>query len=260
MANNHCNICGKNMKPSESTELLDGFICDECKEKLSPWFKEFDTAEVDEIHQQIRGRERNQNEIRNFHPTRKFGEKPMLVIDDDAKTFVVTDSYDLVKANPDIIRLEDVLDCGFFVDDNREKLDNGSFLYTYNFVLDIDLYHDYLDKIRMYLNSQPLELESDKRSFLGFGKFDPSKDVNYHYYQAEGWFLSDILNDKDKPFDVDNDPHRFDVKPGEFNTNGSPSIHVEHDVNEGNVVNCPWCGCKVKVTDTFRCPNCGGPL
>lgn len=261
---NRCDICGEEIRGIGSTELLDGHICKDCASLLSPWFTEdLDCTELEEIQTQLDGREANQKAIAQFRPTRKFGGDMKVIVDDNAKTFVVTDSRDLWEDNPDIIRIEDVSYCLVTPEEERREIGPKRYRYRYRFLVEIGVDEpDYIDEISFYLNEKPLEYESSEKSFMGFGGFDPEGQPDYDELTALGEKLENVLGDDDDG----TDDGLYAVGRGEFNTQPGDTGEAESYLDEngsfvpGKVVVCPWCGSKTIVTDKFCCEHCGGNL
>lgn len=256
-----CDFCGQEIRSVVNTELLDGHICPDCAALLSPWFTEdLDCMEVDEIRQQLEGRERNRRQLKSFHPTRKFGYPTMVVVDDDAQTFVVTDSKDLLGTNPDILRIQDVDYCMSDVHKDRSEIGPKRYRYSYTFKMDIGVEHPYIDEITYALNEEPLQYESTEKGFLGMGGFDPEGEPDYDDLAALAEKIENVLTGEDDG----TDDEKYRVQKGEFD--GRPQKQEESLSDEdgriaaGKVVNCPWCGCKTPVNDKFVCVHCGGPL
>lgn len=256
-----CELCGKAIGPSGNYELLDGYLCQDCADQLSPWFNEFDMAEVDDLQEQIRLREENQNRIPDFCPSRKFGDEIMVVVDDEAGEFVVTDNQDLWEDNSDIISIDECINCSVDVQKDCVPIGHKRYRYTYNFQVTIDLDHAYLSEITFPLNAHPLEYESEERSFLGMGGFDPSEEEDYAYYVRMGETLENVLMDME---DEDEITDEYDVEEGEFITEGGYESEEDsgnpENTQPGDTVICPWCGCRTRVTGDFHCENCGGNL
>lgn len=250
-----CELCGKTIGPSGNYELLDGYLCQECADQLSPWFNEFDMAEPEELEEQIRLREENQEKIPDFHPTRKFGDQIKVVVDDQAKTFVVTDSTDLWEDNPDIISFDECINCSVDVQKDCAEIGRKRYRYTYDFQVTLDLDHAYLSEITFPLNAETLAYESSEKSFLGMGGFDPGDQEDYLHYARMGETLENVLMDLE---DDQDSTDEYDVQAGEFLVDGAGLEEV--DTLPGETVVCPWCGCRTRVTEDFHCENCGGNL
>lgn len=248
-----CSVCGSSV--AVATETLDGYICEDCRRKLSPWFEDLEYTDTDDLKEQISLRERNEKNLKVFRPTRKFGESVKVLIDDNSRSFVVYDTMAPVKTTPDLITLDDVLDVSVDVDEECDEIGPDEYRYRYVFLVTVDLDHPYLDHIEFRLNDEALEYISSEKSFLGFGGFDPEGEEDFAYYQDLGDLISDVLNDLE---DEDIDTSEYICKPGEFNF-GDGESESANGIS-GEVVTCPWCGSHVKLKDDYICPNCGANL
>ena len=259
---NCCDICGEEIRVIGDTELLDGHICQDCASLLSPWFTEdLDCTEVEEIQAQLDGRDANLEAIPDFHPSRHFGYGWKIIVDDQAKTFVVAETRDLWEENPDIIRIEDVSYCTVTPEEDRAEIGDRLYRYRYQFLVEIGVAEpDYIDEISFYLNEEPLEYESSEKSFMGFGGFDPEGQPDYDELAALAEKIENVLNDDDDG----TDDSRYQVGRNEYNTQPSEEeeIQLEEDGSfaPGKVMVCPWCGSKTMVDESFRCKHCGGNL
>ena len=257
-----CDICGGEIRSVADTELLDGHICPQCAEKLSPWFTDdLDCTEVVEIKRQIQGRKENQKLLGDFHPTRQFGFDTKILVDDDARTFLVTETGDLMAENPDILRIDDVSFCSVDPEEDYADVGPGQFRYRYTFQVDISMDHPYIDSIQFPLNEEPLEyMSGTKKGFLGFGGFDPEGQEDYDALTALGEKIENVLNDDDDG----TDDEKYRVKGNPYAIREEPKSTVQ--LGEGGtfvpnqVVTCPWCGSKTRVTERFCCEHCGGNL
>ena len=107
----YCDVCGEKIGLLGNRKLEDGNLCKDCAAKLSPFFSERKFSTVEEIKQQLAYREENQRQIASFRATRIMGDRMKVMVDELGKRFVVTSSSDILKANPDIIPLSDVISC-----------------------------------------------------------------------------------------------------------------------------------------------------
>ena len=64
-----CDICGKETTLPESHALADGNICLDCAEKLSPLFKNYQCATVEQIQLHLAYREENRKKLEAFPRT-----------------------------------------------------------------------------------------------------------------------------------------------------------------------------------------------
>ena len=116
-----CDICGGEIGLLGNRKLDDGNLCKDCAAKLSPWFNERRHSTVAQIKEQLDYREANREEVKKFHTTRTLGTDKKILIDEDARKFVITSARDLVAANPDVIDFSQVTGCVFDIDEEYVK-------------------------------------------------------------------------------------------------------------------------------------------
>ena len=165
----YCSVCGSKISLLGNRKLEDGNLCKACAGKLSPWFSERRHSTLDEIRAQLAYREDNRAAVAAFRATRSFGTGTKLLIDEDARCFMVTGARDLAAANPAVIDCAAVTDCRLDVSENRWELKHPdkegkrvSFIppryeYSYDFYCEIRVSHPYFDLIRFKLNSSRVE-------------------------------------------------------------------------------------------------------
>lgn len=176
----YCDVCGEKIGLLGNRKLEDGNLCKDCAAKLSPFFSERKSSTVEEIKQQLAYREENQRQIAGFRATRIIGDRMKVMVDELGKRFVVTSSSDILKANPDIIPLSDVISCNLDlqVDDTELKKEDAQgkevsynpprFCYSYNFYIEISVRHPWFSQIRFRLNSSDIEIV-DEVTGMGAG-------------------------------------------------------------------------------------------
>ena len=110
------------------------------------------------------------------------------------------------------------------------------------------------------LNEQPLEYMSQEKGFLGFGGFDPEGQEDYDALMALGEKIENVLYSEDDG----TDDEKYRVNPRDFALRVEPQVGVQLDgdnrFSPDQVVICPWCGSKTRVTGSFCCEHCGGNL
>ena len=153
----YCSICNNKIGLLGNRKLEDGNLCKDCAAKLSPWFSERRHSTVAEIGEQLRYREANQTAVQAFHTTRDLGKYTRVLIDDNAKKFMITSAKDLASANPDVLDFDQVTGCMLDVDESRSELktkdDSGKsvsynpprYEYSYNFYITVRVNHPYFD-------------------------------------------------------------------------------------------------------------------
>ncbi len=157
------------------------------------------------IKQQLAYREENQRQIASFRATRIIGDRMKVMVDELGKRFVVTSSSDILKANPDIIPLSDVISCNLDlqVDDTELKKEDAQgkevsynpprFCYSYNFYIEISVKHPWFSQIRFRLNSSDIEIVDEVTGMgAGMGRMmgsrrqsmvHPEYNMDYRKYQ-----------------------------------------------------------------------------
>ena len=247
-----CELCGAAIAPGAGEETYDGYICEGCRKKLSPFLTDLDILATEDLQEQLELRKGNLQKLLRFQPTRSFflpGMEEKVYLDDRTRTFLVALGRNLREENPEILSLEDVLDAEVEIEDEREEIGDHLYRYSYDLSFRIDLDHSYLSEIRFPLNREPLQFESREKSFLGFGGFDPETQPAYQAVLQFGEDLSNALMDGEE------EPNRrYGVKPGEF------SLDAKEPAQEENTVECPWCGGRTHVDGSGCCEHCGGGL
>ena len=265
MDENSCILCGAHTYPTDDNEAMDGLVCPDCLRKLSPFFTDLDIAETDELRQQLQAREVNRQSLSFFRPTRKFGDDTMVLVDDSAQTFLVTDRRDFRSDDPDLIRLADVMDCSCYAEEEKTKLDGNRIRYSFVFSVTVTLEdsHPYLPggEFTFPLNVQPLVLEGAKGGFLGRGGFKPEEDPAYQELDALAVRICDVLN-RDEEEGADNTPYLFaprtlDAAP---TPQPVPEAPAPQPAAPSTPTVCPWCGSPVTPTPGGTCPLCDGPM
>lgn len=161
----YCDFCGSKIGLLGNKKLEDGNMCKDCASKLSPWFNERRQSTIAEIKEQLAYREENRKAVADFHTTRSIGRHTRLLIDEDAKKFMVTSSSKLLDANPDILSYDQVTGCKLDIDESRHELktqdqegksvsyDPPRYEYSYDFHVEASVSHPYFDRLRWSLSN-----------------------------------------------------------------------------------------------------------
>ena len=164
-----CDFCGKKIGLLGNKKLEDGNMCRECASRLSPWFSERRHSTKADIQAQLDYREENREKVAAFNATRTIGEYYKLMVDEEQKKFMVTNAYDLEKANPDVLDYSQARGCELNIEETRieKKRQNsdGSYVsynpprfnYSYNFQVRILVDHPFFDKIEYSLSNGPVD-------------------------------------------------------------------------------------------------------
>ena len=253
----YCDICGEKIGLLGNKKLEDANMCKKCAKNLSPWFKERRHSDLDSIKAQLEDREANRDRVADFNASYAVGEKVRVYIDEAARVFMATkvdinDKDDLEEENPDVISLDNVLNCTVEPEKYRTELrhtnsqgesvsyDPPRYEYHFDFKYTITLNHPYLDEIKFDLNKRDLIIEYSDNSLFGLGTFHPEKDFEYRRYINMANELTEHLTNAGQA-----------AEQGGERADGA---------NEAPIVTCPYCGAKSRLTTTGRCENCGGIL
>ncbi len=188
-----CAFCGEDIGMLGNRKLEDGNMCKACSAKLSPWFDDRRHSTVDQIGRQLDYRQENEGKVAAFRTTRTFGEEYKLLLDEDARKFMVARTRNYRDENPDVIDFTDVTGCDLDIDEDRYELewenDEGDMVSynppryrtTYDFYMVIRVNNPYFDEIRFKLNSRTVEAEDGQAGFGRQGGFGGQG------YQQQGW-------------------------------------------------------------------------
>ena len=159
----YCDICGEKIGLLGNRKVEDGNVCSKCVKKLSPFFTERKRSTVDDIKRQLAYREENERNLAYFTPTRTFGRRWKVYIDDNKQNFIVTRSNDYTNGNPDIIPLSQVTNARYEVEEHRSQIytkdsqgksvpyNPPRYEYSYEFTVYIDVSSPYFNEIEFEL-------------------------------------------------------------------------------------------------------------
>ena len=237
-----CSICNDKIGLLGNRKLEDGNLCKNCAGKLSPWFSERRHSTVEDIKGQLAYREANKEAVAAFHTTRTLGNNTKVLLDEDAKKFMVTSARDLAAANPDILSYSDVTGCQLDVDETKTELKQKNsegkevsfnpprYSYDYDFDIVINVNNPYFDEIKFRLNSGSIEIQPV------IGNATPYTGGNLEYQECKklGEEIRDTL------------------------------LQVRQDVRDSAApkaaVRCPACGASTVGDANGRCEYCGSAL
>lgn len=118
----YCDICGEKIGLLGNRKLEDGNLCKNCAAKLSPFFSERRRSTIEDIKRQLAYREENEKLVRNFNPDVMFDGSKKVYISTLSEAFIVTGSSNWRSANPDIIKLSQVVAVDTNIKENREEI------------------------------------------------------------------------------------------------------------------------------------------
>ena len=248
-----CAICGGEIGLMGNRKLADGNLCKNCAEKLSPFMTDRRESTVEEIRQDLAYREENAAILQSVHPTRVFGHRTKVYVDENARKFFVTSRSNWQTENPDVIDVAQVIECRIDVRENREQLYHNDrdgkrvpynpprYRSEYAFWVEIHIDSPYFNQIRFELT----DVRPDNR----YGEA-------YHGFEQEAYELQCALNLASYQAvpaagaAVDVASAVSEVRPAVGPTQWVCQCGT---VNEGNF--CANCGAKKPVV--FRCDKCG---
>lgn len=244
-----CDICGEKIGLLGNRKLEDGNLCKDCAKKLSPWFSDRRKSTVDEIKEQLAYREENLAKVEVFHTTRTLGTDMKVLLDEDAKKFMVTRERNLTEANPDVLEFSDVTGCDLDIDESTTELKREGkdgqrisyvpprYEYSYNFYITIFVNNPYFDEIKFKINSSSVDITPPAMP----GKVsvcNPGTDAEYRRYKQMGEEIKRALTQV-----------RQDVRK-EAAQAAAPKA----------AVTCPYCGATTTPDASGCCEYCGGAV
>lgn len=166
-----CDFCGNKIGLLGNKKLEDANMCKDCASKLSPWFSERRHSTKADIDKQLEYREQNKSAVAAFNATRTLGNtSTKLLIDDNARKFMVTSAKDINAANPDVLDFSQALGCDLDVKEHRTEIrrtdSNGHsvsynpprYKYSYEFHAIIRVNHPYFDEMKFALSNGSIEV------------------------------------------------------------------------------------------------------
>lgn len=290
----YCDICGEKIGLLGNRKLSDGNLCKDCAAKLSPWFTERKQSTVEEIREQLRLREENRQKLAGFHPTRTIGVDTKVYVDEPGKTFIVTGAQDIMKANPDLIRMDQVADCQMDIRHTRTELkrenaqgekvsyDPPVYEYDYTFWMEISVIgHPYIGSIRFRLNDRDITIRSEaRRSLLGMPTDDihPEFNVEYREYLEMATLIVAVMKLGSDPQAAAADmaapapvsapaPAPAPVSSGAWSCRSCGAENTGKfcqscgSPRPAAVLRCSRCGWQPQNGAAAKfCPECGGPM
>ena len=240
----YCSVCGDKIGLLGNRKLEDGNLCKSCASKLSPFFSERKSSTVAQIKEQLAYREENKSAVSALHITRSFGDDTKLLIDEDARKFVVTRSHNLAQANPDVIDYSMVTGVDIEIDEDADEefdtdKDGNSvsynpprYYYNYDFNIVIRVNHPYFDTVKVELASG---LQINSNAVPLDRKPDPMYSTKYRQCKESCEEIKEMLM-------------------------GARQRAREEAAAAPEYVKCPCCGATTKVDRSGCCAYCGSPV
>lgn len=260
-----CSICGKEIGLLGNRKLADGNMCKDCAAKLSPFFVGRSHTSVKDIQAQLNYREQNKANLAKFNPNTYIDGTTKVYIDEKANAFIVTRLSNWSKSNPDIIKISQVQDVTYKVEEDKDEIyqtvdgkrvsyDPPQYSYEYSFPVVIKVNSPWFDTIKfdMEQGSAPQDRNSQE-----FYDLEYKCKLLQHFLKP---FTYPIPN-METPTYVN---ESADLTPEEIAAFQAAELAASQEeswtctcghVNSANF--CAFCGKPKPVTNRWFCPQCG---
>ncbi len=174
-----CDFCGNKIGLLGNKKLEDANMCKECASKLSPWFSERRHSTKADIDAQLQYREQNKSAVAAFSATKTIGRNTKLIIDENARKFMVTSASDIHAANPDVLDYSQALGCDLDVKESRNEIRRTDstgksvsynpprYEYSYDFHCTIRVSHQYFDEMTFSLSNGYIKTGEQPMGVMG---------------------------------------------------------------------------------------------
>lgn len=229
-----CNVCGKEIRMGKR-KLEDGMICKECASKLSPFFSERRQSTLAEINEQLAYREANKDAVAAFNVTRTLGTNGKVLLDEDARKFIVTWSNRWKDENPDVMDYSQVTGCDIQVEENKTEIkkedeegnkvsyDPPRYDTDYEIYVNIHVNSPWFDDIRMKTHSGDIDQK-------GSPEYNSAEQI------------------------------AFDIRDTLTGVRQSVRDEVAAAAAPKTAVTCPHCNASTIPDANGRCEYCGGAI
>lgn len=280
-----CAICGGEIGLLGNRKLEDGNCCKNCASKLSPWFSDRRKSTVEDIKAQLVYREENQQKVASFHTTRTIGRNTKVLLDEDARRFMVTAARNLAEANPDVLDFSQVTGCDLDVqeqeiEEKREVKDKDGhtqrvsynpprYRYSYDFQMNIRVNHPYFNDMSFKLNNMSVEIR-DMNTMNRMGSYN---GMGMRSSNIQGNILNSVIRGiAGAALQNSGDPRMMNHDFAEYYNMGMEirealtairqetrdSIAAENAPK--TAVTCPYCGATTTPNAAGCCEFCGGAI
>lgn len=240
-----CSICDNEIGLFGNNKLADGNMCDNCYKNLSPFFDNARKSTISQIQKQLAYREENKEAVKAFKVTRTLGKNggKVLLDEDDGKFVALKSSTTNWRAdNPDVLKFSQITGCSMDVDEDEDKKEikrknskgedisfnppRYEYSYKYDVYVNIDVQHEYFDKMRIKINNSSIETKNRGIS----AELDNCKNIAKQIQTS----LTDARQDMRKKSAAAKAPKK--------------------------AVTCPWCGATTVPDAGGCCEYCGGAV
>ena len=118
----YCDVCGEKLGLLGNRKLEDGNLCKSCASLLSPFTTDRRKTNLSEIKEHLAYREENKAKVSEFNATRSLGGRTKVILDEDARKFIVTSSSRWQNDNPDVIDFSQVTGCETEIKERKTEI------------------------------------------------------------------------------------------------------------------------------------------
>ncbi len=263
-----CDFCGKKIGLLGNKKLEDGNMCRDCALKLSPWFSDRRHSTRADIQAQLDYREANKAAVAAFRTTRSIGRYTKLLIDEDARKFMVTASGDPKSANPDVLDFSQATGCDLDVRESRSELRHADkdgrqvsyvpprFEYSYNFQVTIHVDHPFFDEIAYSISNGYIKTGEQAMSTVPagwnvhrMGQLPNFRLNEYNECMKIGYEIKEAV-----------DAMHRDARAAAPASNTPPAPAPAAPAAAKGAVVCPFCTATTVPDENGCCEYCGSPL
>ncbi len=101
-----CEHCGEKAGLLSRVKLSDGFLCGDCRKKLSSLSTGWRQRTYEDVKTHIAAREANRAKVREFQTTRKLGPQGEVELDEGRRQFLFALGRDYAEGNPEVFGYE----------------------------------------------------------------------------------------------------------------------------------------------------------
>ncbi len=120
-----CDLCGEKVNLLTRQKLSDGFLCSDCKKKLSSFSSDWDDRTIEDVKAHLAAREQNKQKFASVSATRTVGPNGEICVDDRNGKFYFAYGKDYKENNPEVFDFNQLLDF-WFVEEYRTLTDSDN--------------------------------------------------------------------------------------------------------------------------------------
>ena len=118
-----CDLCGEKVNVLTRQKLSDGYLCSDCKKKLSSLSSDWDKRSLADVKAHLEAREQNKQKYAQFSATQSIGLNGEMLIDTRTGAFCFNIGRDYSENNPEVFAFNQLLDF-WFEEDYRTLSDS----------------------------------------------------------------------------------------------------------------------------------------